>query len=267
MILWVDGAHDAAENMRRDERLLARATEGAEPVLRLFAFAPPGITLGRGQSPERELDLERCAADGIAWALRPTGGRAIFHADDWSYSLSAALDHRDWGGAASRAYARASALIVASLNRLGVPAAFAPGVARAAEGARGPGRGTEPCFTSTARHEVVLHGRKLVGSAQRRTARALLQQGSVLLGGAHVGLADYLALPEPRRREVREQLRMRTAHAGDYLGPAPPLATWGDALMAELPPCSSHRDAMEGLFLLTLSKNDSYTRDPSPAEA
>jgi lipoate-protein ligase A len=264
LILWVDGDHDAAENMRRDERLLARAAEHGEPVLRLFAFAPPGITLGHGQSPERELDLERCAADGIAWALRPTGGRAILHAHDWSYSLSAPLDDRDWGGTASRAYARASALIVASLNRLGVPAAFAPGVPRAAAG---PRRGIEPCFTSTARHEIVLHGRKLVGSAQRRTARAMLQQGSVLLGEAHAGLVDYLALSEPRRREVRERLRMGTAHAGDFLGATPPLARWGDALLAELPPGSTRHGAADGLFLLTLSKNDFYTRAPSPAEA
>src|SRR5258705_11210565 len=78
MILWVDGAHDPRENMRRDERLLAAAEGGAlaGPVLRLFTFAPAGITLGRAQDPARVLDLERCARDRVPGAVRPTGGRA-----------------------------------------------------------------------------------------------------------------------------------------------------------------------------------------------
>ena len=91
MILWVDGRHGPAENMRRDALLLAAADRGAPPVLRLFAFAPHGITLGRSQRPEVELDLDRCEADGIPWAIRPTGGRAIFHAEEWTYSLAAAI--------------------------------------------------------------------------------------------------------------------------------------------------------------------------------
>ena len=75
--------------MRRDAALLERidraAAAGAdetEPVLRLFCFAPPGITLGHAQRPERELDLERCRCEGVPWAIRPTGGRAIFHAQE-----------------------------------------------------------------------------------------------------------------------------------------------------------------------------------------
>ncbi len=263
MILWCDGLHDAAENMRRDERLLARAAAGGEPVLRLFAFTPPGITVGRSQTPERELDLDRCAADGVAWVRRPTGGRAIFHADEWTYSLSCPLDDPTWGGGPSHAYARASALIVASLNRLGVPAAFARGVSRSAAGPPAARGTADPCFSSTARHEIVLRGRKLVGSAQRRTARALLQQGSLLLGEGHARLVDYLAVSEARRRELRERLQLRTAHAGDYLGPAPPLERWADALMAELPSCSTRAEGASGLFLLTLSKDGFYTRVPA----
>ncbi|MEO5989165.1 MAG: hypothetical protein ABIU54_01900, partial [Candidatus Eisenbacteria bacterium] len=80
MILWLDGGHGARENMRRDADLLEAAVslERKEPVLRLFTFAPPGITLGRSQDPARELDLPRLEAAGIEWAVRPTGGRAIF---------------------------------------------------------------------------------------------------------------------------------------------------------------------------------------------
>src|SRR5258707_15845452 len=89
MILWVDGAHAPRENMRRDERLLAAAESGglAEPVLRLFQFPPPGITLGRAQDASRVLDLPRCERDQVPWAVRPTGGRAPLHAPGGARSL------------------------------------------------------------------------------------------------------------------------------------------------------------------------------------
>ncbi|MGH2668984.1 MAG: lipoate--protein ligase family protein, partial [Candidatus Eiseniibacteriota bacterium] len=125
MILWCDGTHDAAENMRRDAVLLGAAERGAEPVLRVFGFSPPGITLGRNQTPARELDLARCAAAGVVWAVRPTGGRAILHAEEWTYGLAAPVDDPLWGGGASATYARASTLVLRALVRLGVPAEFA----------------------------------------------------------------------------------------------------------------------------------------------
>src|SRR2546426_11095720 len=156
MILWCDGAHAPEENMRRDACLLAvreaadaaAATGHAAPdaVLRLFGFAPAGITLGRSQKPEEVLDLDRCAADGVPWAVRPTGGRAIFHAEEWTYSLAAPLVHPQGSGSVADAWERLSEIIVRSLGRLGVPAALAPGGRTAA--AR-PGR-SPACFASTA---------------------------------------------------------------------------------------------------------------------
>src|SRR5262249_14289993 len=68
LVLWCDVAHDAPFNMARDEALLARVAGGAgDTVLRVFAFEPPGITLGRSQDPARELDLERLARAGVRW--------------------------------------------------------------------------------------------------------------------------------------------------------------------------------------------------------
>src|SRR5437870_4330865 len=134
MILWCDGGHDPAENMRRDAALLARAEAGAPPVLRLFRFAPHGVTLGLHQRPERTLDLERCRTDHVSWAQRPTGGRAIFHAEEWTYAFATPIDDPEWGGDLRATYARVSTLILASLMRLGVPAAFAVGDPGAADG-------------------------------------------------------------------------------------------------------------------------------------
>jgi len=249
MIVWLDGAHDPSENMRRDRALLADAEAGAEPVLRLFGFAPFGITLGASQVPERVLDLERCVSDGVPWAVRPTGGRAIFHAQEWTYALAAAIDHPDWGGTQSGAYDRMSHLIVRSLRRLGVPAELAR-----------PARSTEPsladaCFAATTRHEVTVQGAKLVGSAQRRTQRALLQQGSVLLGDGHLRLADYTKGGD----SLRKALRRRSATAAAWLGAHPALGRWADALVAELPADTRRVEGTRGAFLLTLEKHGSYT--------
>jgi len=267
VILWLDGAHDATENMRRDGLLLAAGERSAEPVLRLFAFDPHGITLGMNQIPERELDLARCEGDGIRWAVRPTGGRAIFHAEEWTYSLAAPLTHPDWGGSQARAYERVSELLVASVRRLGLPAALASVSRRRGSDAPRVPRGiAAPCFASSARHEVVLEGRKLVGSAQRRTARGLLQQGSLLLGEGHLRLADYLRAPEGRRREWRRKLAVATRHAGRWWGPAAPLGLWADALAAILGSAVPRVEGPEGLFLLTPENRAPYTPAFSQAE-
>src|SRR5438105_3030055 len=115
--------------MRRDAALWAAAeSDPSHPaVLRLFAFAPPGITVGRAQDPERELDLARCRAAGVPWAVRPTGGRAIFHAEEWTVSLCARIADPEWGGSPAASYARVARLLVAALQDLGVPASLAPG--------------------------------------------------------------------------------------------------------------------------------------------
>jgi lipoate-protein ligase A len=251
MILWCDGAHGAAENMRRDAALLAAAGRGVEPVLRLFRFDPPGITLGRAQSSERELDLERCRRAGVSWAVRPTGGRAIYHDQEWTYSLAAPLGDAEWGGSLAEAYQRAARLIEASLASLGLPVAIARGAARGDLAPVAHRAVAAPCFASTARHEIVIAGRKLVGSAQRRTATALLQQGSVLLGPAHVRLAEFLAVSEPERARLRAVLEEASVHAGTWLGGSPPLTRWAEALLAALPPGTQRVDGEAGLVLLS----------------
>jgi lipoate-protein ligase A len=233
VILWCDGAHDAPENMRRDRALWERAERGGpgdvfEPVLRLFTFQPAGITLGHAQRPEDELDLERCAADRVAWAIRPTGGRAIFHAEEWTYALVARLDDPDWGGSPRSVYERIGRLLRDSLRALGVDAALARGGAPGSP--RASGGAARPCFASTARLELVREGRKLAGSAQRRGARAFIQQGSVLLSDGHLRLVDYQRLPEDARPAARTALAAAAAHAGDVIDPHAPLERWAEAI-------------------------------------
>ncbi len=252
MILWVDGAHPPVENMRRDRALLSNAERGATPVLRLFEFRPHGITLGASERPEAALDLDRCRRDGVPWAIRPTGGRAIFHAEEWTYSLAAPIADPGWGGSQGEAYRHATELIAASLRSLGVPAELV----RASRAVRS-GSAAAACFTTTARHEIELDGRKLVGSAQRRTRQALLHQGSVLRGEGHARLADYARVADPAA--LREQLLHSAAHAGPWLRRRPALTRWADALEPLLGGGVRRLEGAQGLFLLTLEKPRSYT--------
>jgi len=218
-------------------RLLAaaEADPGWLPVLRLYRFRPAGITLGRAQDPARTLDLERCAADNVAWSIRPTGGRAVFHDAEWTYSFTARTGDPEWGGSLEIAYRRIASLIVRSLVRLGVPAEIA------GERRTGSARGG-PCFASTTRHEILLRGRKLVGSAQRRASAAWIQQGSLLLGPGHLRLVEYLRLDPEARSATRRRLEAQACDAGVFLGAEPPVERWAAALAAVLPGVRRIRD-------------------------
>jgi lipoate-protein ligase A len=237
LILWCDGAHSARENMRRDAALLEAArVEPARPaVLRLFRFAPPGVTLGANQVPDRELDLERLESAGIPWAVRPTGGRAIWHDEEWTFSLAGTLGPRGWAPTPREAYARTGRLLAAAFEALGVPVRLSAGSPRGVGPPRGAGGPAAPCFASTARHELTLEGRKFAGIAQRQRGGALLQQGTLLLGDSHLRLADVLRLEPAQRERLRAELRAATAHAGKWLPPGTPLERLAGALAGCLP--------------------------------
>jgi lipoate-protein ligase A len=236
LTLWCDGDHDATTNMARDEALLARVVAGTErgTLLRLFRFDPPGVTLGRAQDVERELDAEALARERIQAVRRPTGGRAIWHDEEWTFSLVTTLGPQGWSETAAGAYARTGALLAAALRRLGVPAELSPGSPRGPGAPRVPGGAAPPCFASTARAELTAEGRKLAGIAQRVVRGALLQQGSILLGDSHVRLARVVRVPQAQREALAAAWREQAAPAGRWLRHRRELAVFADAVAAEL---------------------------------
>ena len=235
LALWVDGGHDARANMARDAALLARCAAGEleSPLLRLFTFVPAGVTLGRAQDPASELDLAALERDGVVWAVRPTGGRSIWHDQEWTFSLVTLLGPGGWAATPAAAYERTGRLLAAALARLGVPAALAPGNPRGPGSPRTAGAAAPPCFASTARNELVAEGRKLAGIAQRAVRGALLQQGSLLLGDSHVRLADYVRVPEGERERLRASWREAAAPAGRWLPGGWAIERLADAIEAE----------------------------------
>lgn len=155
------------------DHALAEGVGDASAVLRLYSWAPHTISFGRNEPAAGRYDLEAARAGGLGFVRRPTGGRAVLHAHEVTYAVI--LPVRTLGGARA-VYRRIHCGIVDGLRALGVPAELAAdGVVLA------PDAG--PCFRAPAPGEVVAAGRKLVGSAQVRLGGALLQHGSVILGG------------------------------------------------------------------------------------
>ncbi|HEV8304276.1 MAG TPA: hypothetical protein VGQ25_04905 [Gemmatimonadales bacterium] len=159
-----------AENMAIDEALLAEADRTGKAFLRLYRWNPPCLSLGRN-----ELAIER---PEIAVVRRPTGGRAVWHEHEVTYAVAAPIS---MFGRLRDAYRAIHERLAAALRSLGVDAKLADGPDRADRPDR-PGR--RLCFASVAGGEILAQGRKLVGSAQVRRDRALLQHGSILLDGS-----------------------------------------------------------------------------------
>lgn len=211
--------------MRRDrERLLAlEADPGRGPSLFLYRWREPTVTLGYAQIAERVLDLEAVARAGVPVARRPTGGRAILHADDWTYSAVVPLDDPRFGGGLAASVSRLAAVVAAALAAVGVdcvPAGRA--AARTARAARAAARtplADEPaCFALAVGHELTVAGRKLAGSAQRRLTRALLQQGTILAGPGYERLADLLPGEGEPRAAARARLLAATVTVRELTG-------------------------------------------------
>lgn len=180
------GFAGGADNMALDAAL-ARGGSISVPTLRFFRWQPFCISLGYHQDAG-EVDLAKCRAAGFEVARRPTAGRAILHAEELTYSVVIPAAHAWYDILPLDLYRKISEALVAGLTALGVPARFAPG-----ERLQQDGRPLRmSCFASAARNEVIVGGRKIVGSAQRRFREGVLQHGSLLLQDGHEQLPDFL---------------------------------------------------------------------------
>ena len=167
-----------------DEALADSVREGGPPVLRFYRWDPACLSLGRNQPASGGYDLAEMARRGIDCVRRPTGGRAVLHDRELTYSV--AVTDGVLGGPRAT-YAAVNHALVAGLRRLGVPARV-----QGAAGRRAPAPSLEPCFAEPVAGEVVAGGRKLVGSAQRRERGVLLQHGSLPLQPPRVVVGSLL---------------------------------------------------------------------------
>lgn len=202
-----------ADNMALDEALMARAVDSGEWVLRVYSWAAPTVSLGRNQTATGRYDLDRVRSRGLAVVRRPTGGRAILHHREITYSVTAPVAD---AGDLRASYERINRLLVDGLRRLGVAATVAHPATRAVA------PGMAPCFDAPADGELTLDGRKLAGSAQWRSDGALLQHGSILVADDQSALAE---LAIDAQRSVPPPATLSEA-----LGSTPSPALLADAL-------------------------------------
>jgi len=188
--LLVDAPAAGPWNMAVDEVLLdGVARGGTAPTLRFYQWSPACLSLGYFQSYD-VVDLDGCAALGVDVVRRPTGGRAILHDRELTYSVALPASVLGHDGGVLPSYYRLSLALQDGLRRLGVPATLAPESA-----ARGPIVHGPVCFDRPSAHEILLEGRKLVGSAQMRRGGGILQHGSILIEPRVDKLTKCLRLP------------------------------------------------------------------------
>lgn len=218
-------AHDGATNMAIDEAMLSGVAAGQSPsTLRFYAWQPPCVSIGYAQSMRGVVDLDACRHDGVTWVRRPTGGRAILHSDELTYSIVLPASEKRVRGGVVASYRRLSRGLLAGLRLLGLEAVQAEVMKEKTTGS------SVACFDVPSHYEITVRGKKLLGSAQARRQKAVLQHGALPLTGDVSRLVNYLQLPGDERTALRAELRRRAITLEEALGRAVPLSEVAEAL-------------------------------------
>lgn len=169
--------------MARDAALMERARATGESVFSVYGWSRPTLSLGRNQTARDRYDLDEAKRRGIDIVRRPTGGRALLHWREVTYSVTAPAPDAD---GLKQSYKQINDILLYALLKLGVDASESDG------GGRTPAPGDLPCFAEPSRGELVSGGSKLVGSAQIREDGAMLQHGSILIRDDQAIIASLL---------------------------------------------------------------------------
>ena len=207
------GGADGPTNMAVDEAILTAVSNGESlPTLRFYGWEPACLSLGRAQSIH-EADEAACRARGWHIVRRATGGRAILHLDELTYSVAAPQTEPRVAGGIQPSYERLSRALVAGLRLLGVETDRAPELPSSPKNVSGP-----ICFDTPARYEITFRGRKLIGSAQMRRKGVMLQHGTLPLSGDVTRIVAALALGTAEREAARTELRTQAVTLAEVLG-------------------------------------------------
>ncbi|MFY9423567.1 MAG: biotin/lipoate A/B protein ligase family protein [Bacillota bacterium] len=196
-----------AENMAIDEAIMnAVREERVPPTVRLYSWHLPTLSIGAFQRIEREVNVERCKELGVDIVRRPTGGRAVLHEAEVTYSFIVREDHPLIPPGVRESYQVAASAIVEGLVDMGVPAEIYSREDGQRDRHARPGTGHAPaCFDSPSWYEITVNGKKLVGSAQRRENGVLLQHGSILLDFDVEKLMSVLKFSSEERKAASQR--------------------------------------------------------------
>jgi lipoate-protein ligase A len=191
------------ENMAIDEQMTAIYRTLSVPILRLYSWRPYGISIGRYQDSSKDLNLKACAGAKIPVVRRMTGGGAIFHADELTYSIVCSENDINCSDAAvKKTFETINSFIIKTYSKFGLEASYAK------ETMPPDSRATRSgfCFSGKEEYDVMINGKKIGGNAQRREKGLIFQHGSMPL--AFSKCSEYFTCPvdEGKYTSLRELL-------------------------------------------------------------
>jgi lipoate-protein ligase A len=189
-----------AWNMAVDESILEHIHRGESlPTLRLYAWDPPCLSLGHAQS-FADVDMERVKAHGWEVVRRVTGGRAILHTDELTYSVTGSASEPILSGSILESYNRLAQALLFAIRELGLPVEMKEVTDHPATQNLNP-----VCFEVPSTYEITVNGKKLIGSAQARKREGVLQHGSLPLTGDLTRICEALVFKDESARENAAQ--------------------------------------------------------------
>ncbi len=188
--------------MAADLFLLRKCSQKNLISIRFYSWNPPSITVGYMQDPSQILNMDALSRDNVSWIKRPTGGRAVMHFEDLTYSCVFPNSMRLMGSTVQESNSIITDCLIKGLNQAGITCQSHDSYDQLLEVKR---EIKLPCFLAPNRDEIMVNGKKLVGSAQRRTTNGVLQHGSIPLTGYFRRLPLYLNISE-RQQETQVRL-------------------------------------------------------------
>jgi lipoate-protein ligase A len=222
------GDGEAAMNMAIDEAMLLRHEAGeTPPTLRVYGWQLPTLSLGYAQHTATVVNLDACRRNGVHIVRRPTGGRAVLHDDEVTYSVVMPLTLADGSPTLTEHYRRIGLALSAALRQLGLPVRLAR-PQRLVTTRQTPA--SPACFAALSRYELSVDGKKLVGSAQKRAQRTLLQHGSIPFTLERQRLFHCLRVPPEQRERLVQEAYTTMVSMHEVAALPVPIATLHEAL-------------------------------------
>lgn len=213
------GNQSPAYNMAADEKLLEWHSEGIiPPVVRFYGWNPPSLSIGFFQKVEKEINMEAVKKHQLGFVRRPTGGRAVLHDEELTYSVIVTESYPSMPKSVTEAYRVISEGVLQGFRYLGLDAYFSvPKTKEEEEQLKNPR--SSVCFDAPSWYELVVEGRKIAGSAQTRQKGVILQHGSIVIDMNEDQLFDLFKYPSERVRErMQRAFKNKAVSINDLTG-------------------------------------------------
>ena len=203
MKIIIDNPLSGKENMTKDYKCysLAQNFNKQEFILRLYEWQSPTISIGVAQKPNILLPL---LSSKIEIVKRHTGGRAVLHYRELTYSISASFDNIYFGGNLYESYQNISKCLILFLKKIGINASISKNKNTTSKSKLS----SAVCYDSSGLYEIKINGNKLIGSAQKRGRNAFLQHGSIPVWTHSFKLENFLKQDQlPKKKLIYSTLQ------------------------------------------------------------